>query len=409
MKIFAVGFDFKTAPLELRSRAFSKDSEFPNVIAPNCTEKVLVSTCNRSELYAIGAENEPENILKRWTEACGLEAEDLKAFRIYRDIDAISHLFRVVSGMESMVVGETQIGGQVKRSYEEGIRLGFVGSQFHRIFQKAFKVAKKIRAQTEVGRLAVSIPSIGVKLAENVLGNLSTKKVGILGLGEIGKVAAEYFGSTQPEKLFLYNRTRSVAEEIHLELQRENVSSEVVDSPEKIFREASVIVSAVDAVLIKAEDLKNLDRRGLPLFILDLSVPPSVESAEGTDLYVYGIDDLQKIASENTSLREQEVSKAEKILLPEAEQCLQSLHMSSVSEAFTRLSKKIEGLTESELRYLKTKLSHIPEEDWKEIEKMAFRLTSKLVQDPMMELRSQIQLTGENESLVQFFRNIFRI
>lgn len=409
MKVFCVGFDFRTAPLDLRAKAFSKDPQFGDLLAKECSEKVLLSTCNRSEIYALGGEIEARRVIERWSEFCNLTTEEQKAFRILSDAECLAHLFRVVSGMESMVVGEAQIGGQVKRAYEDAIRLKSVGSHFHRIFQRAFKVAKKIRAQTEVGRLAVSIPSIGVKLAESVLGSLSTRKIGIIGLGEIGKVSAEYFASTQPEKLLLYNRTRSVAEEIASELQRENVNAETVDSPDVILQQASVIVSAVDVVLIKEADLRRLDRRGQPLFILDLAVPPSVEKFELADIFLYGVDDLQKIAGENAILREQEVLKAEKIVLEEAEPCWRGLHLSSVSDTFSRLARKMEGLTADELKALKIKLAHLEKSDWDEIEKMAFRLTSKLVQDPMTELKSQIQIAGESESLIQFFRNIFRI
>jgi glutamyl-tRNA reductase len=409
MKVFSIGFDFRTAPLELRAKAFSRDPEFIQKIAAGISEKVMLSTCNRSEVYALADEDHSSAIIDKWASACKLTENEKKSFRVLEGRDCLSHLFRVVSGMESMVVGETQIAGQVKRAYEEGIRLGTVGSHFHRIFQRAFKVAKKVRAQTEVGRLAVSIPSIGVKLAESVLGNLVSKKIGILGLGEIGKVSAEYFGSTQPEKLYLYNRTRSVAEEFERELQKENVNAETVDSPEIILREASVIVSAVDAVLIRSDDLQKLDRRGVPLFILDLSVPPSVEKFQAADLFLYGVDDLQKIAQENTALREQEVIKAEKIIVAEAENCLQALQLSSVSETFSRLAAKMQTITDDELSHLKMRLGHLKREDWLEIEKMASRLTSKLVQDPMTELKSQIQIAGESESMIQFFRNIFRI
>ncbi|MDB5039184.1 MAG: glutamyl-tRNA reductase [Bacteriovoracaceae bacterium] len=412
MKLFTVGLDFKTASLELRAKAFSKDAEFAEILAPDCREKIILSTCNRSEIFGIAsAENAdlPEAIIDQWLQTSKLQKEERSAFRIYRDQECLSHLFRITAGMESMVVGETQIHGQVKRAYDDGIRLGNVGPQFHKIFQSAFKVAKKIRARTEVGRLAVSIPSIGVKLAEKVLGNLSSKVVGIIGLGEIGTIAAEYFGSIQPKKLFLYNRTKAVAEALHSRLEKEGVHSEVVDSPDSILKEADVIISAVDVLLVKSEDLLKRDREGLPLFVLDLSVPPSVERGTFENIFLYGIDDLQKVARENTSLREQEVTKAEEIIQAEAEKCWHGLRTSSISETFESLAQKVEKLTTEELRELRARLPSISEKEWAEIEKMAFRLTSKVVQDPMMELKSQIQVSGESESLIQFFRNIFRI
>lgn len=409
MKVFCIGLDFRTAPLELRAKVASKDPSMVDRLATNCAERLLLSTCNRSEVYGVGEESEISDIVQRWSETSGLREEERRAFQVLRDQECVAHLFRVVAGMESMVVGEAQINGQVKRAYEDGIRNRTVGSHFHRIFQRSFKVAKKIRAQTEVGRFAVSIPSIGVKLAESVLGSLSSRTVGIIGLGEIGRVAAEYFGSTQPEKLLLYNRTLSTALEIEGELQKEGVNAKVVQSYKAILKEASVIVSAVDTQLISERDLQSLDRRGNPLFVLDLAVPPSVEKVGLADVFMYGVDDLQKIAAENSQLREQEVVKAERMIQEEASHCWAGIQISSVNETFNRLAQKMESLTADELVELKKRLPHLKDGDWAEIEKMAIRLTSKWIQDPMTELKSQLQTAGESESLVQFFRNIFRI
>ena len=170
-------------------------------------------TCNRVELYGVGNEP-PEKVLNQWGKLLDLKEHEKQQFYIYESLEALDHLFRVTASLESMVIGETQITGQVKRAYEKSVQSGLVGPILHKCFQQAFKVAKRVRRETEVGRLAVSIPSIGVKLAEKVLGNLSNKTIAVLGLGEIGRNAAEHFATVQPQKLILYNRTRKVAEEV---------------------------------------------------------------------------------------------------------------------------------------------------------------------------------------------------
>jgi glutamyl-tRNA reductase len=311
--------------------------------------------------------------------------------------------------MESMVVGETQITGQIKRAYETASQKAWVGHNLHRCFQRAFKVAKRVRSETEVGRLAVSIPSIGVKLAEKVLGNLSSKTVAVLGLGEIGRIAAEHFQSLSPQKMYLYNRTFSKAQEFANNLSGKNIEVEVVPGVGHILHEADIIISAVDAVLLDNAKLKKLEARGKPTFILDLAVPASVGKHRANNLYYFGIDDLKKISDENNKLRSQEVLKAYALIESEVEDCWKTLSASSLSETFEKLAHKAQGLAENELNLLKAKLPDISDEDWGEIEKMAKRISQKCIQDPMRELKQHVQSSKDSEGIVAFFRNIFRI
>ncbi len=407
MTLKILGIDFTTAPLEVRAKAAPREEKFLEVLALDWPEKALLATCNRAEFIGIGDES-LDAVLNRWKDMANLEGADLPLFKKYTDQDALAHLFRVVSGMESMVVGETQIAGQVKKAYELAVKSGFAGPSLHKVFQCAFKAAKKIRAQTEVGRLQVSVPSIAVKLAEKVLGSLSSKSVAVLGLGDIGRVAAEYFGSVQPKHLYLYNRTRSVAVELSDKLQKEGIQSEIYDDLDSLILRADVIVSAASAMILDSEKIKAVDSRGLPIFVIDLSVPPSIEKIDVKDIFLYNIDDLKKISEENSALREQEVEKAEMIVQSEVRQCWSALQVANVSQTFDQLKKKVDTLKEAELVSLKSKLGGVSPEAWQEIEKMAARLSHKILQDPMIELRNQIE-AGSSESLLRFFRDIFRI
>ncbi len=408
MTLQVVGVDFRTSPLEIRGQLCVQILERLSRICPNWREKILVSTCNRVEIYGVGAED-GGRVIERWLKEVGLNEEHRKSFFVLENQDALAHLFRVSSSLESMVVGEAQILGQMKRAYEMAVERGTVGAVLHRCFQTAFKLAKRIRTQTDVGRLATSIPSIGVKLAERVIGDLSSKVVGILGLGEIGRVAAEHFGSVQPKKLYLYNRTRKVSEEFCEKLKAENIQSTVAETLDDILNHADVVVSAVDIKLLGNQELHGLARRGVPILILDLAVPSSVEKTEETPLFIYGVDDLKNIAEENNRLRGTELEKAQALIEEGVLSCWKTLSPASMSQTFSQLSEKIEKLTNQELVYLKSNLSHCPEADWKEIEKMAHRLSSKILQDPMLELKSLVETEEKSEDLLRFFRNLFRI
>lgn len=412
MSLFVISLDFHAANMDLRGRAVPQDPRVLNEILNPLSEKVWLSTCNRVEIYGVenqNVESSPYQRVETWIKLCRLDPEAAKAFQIHKGQDAYEHLFRVTASLESMVVGETQIQGQVKRAYDDAIAQKNVGVILHRAFQRAFKVSKKIRSQTEVGRLAVSIPSIGVKLAEKIVGNLDQQSVGILGLGEIGRTAAEHFASVQPKEIYLYNRTGSVAEDLAQRLKDQKVSASCLKSPQDLPTSVNILVSAADAPLISKDDLLKRDATGDSFFVLDLAVPSQIPSISLNHGYIFRIDDLQKIAEENSSLRRQELVRAEKMIEQEITQLMESENLKSLDETLRDVSQKTTLMTESELQALRLKLPHLSEADWKEIEKMARRLSSKVLQDPMVELKSLSKQGEESETLVQFFRSLFRI
>lgn len=415
MKIFAVGLDFKSAPLELRAKATCREKDFARGIAPDAQEYVWLSTCNRVDIFAVG-DVVPDSVLSRWVDRLGLSDQERKCFHIYEEEAALNYLFRVSSSLESMVVGEVQITGQLKRAYDESIKGGHVGPILHRCFQKAFKLNKRIRSQTEVGRLAVSMPSVAVKLAERILGSLTPRTIGVIGLGEIGRVAAEHFASVQPRKLLLYNRTVQVAEELAEKLKKESVNVAVVSSVDSLLNESDVIVSAADAVVVSSAQLQKLDKKSRDKFLVDLSVPPSIEIEDRSrqHLFIYSVDDLKKIADENNQLRQHEMQKANALVDDELASCWRAVQAMRISEGglqavIQSLSSKADQLTQSELDELRRRLPDLSPQQWEEIEKMARRLSSKLLQDPMGELRLKMESQEEPESWMKFFKELFRI
>jgi len=408
VKTFVISLNFERASLELRSRALPSSEEALQNLMGELQEKVWLSTCNRLELYAI-SDRDPKEHLSRWLKICGLSSEDAAHFDIYESEKMLLHLFRVMSSLASMVVGESQILGQVKRAYEEASHKGWVNTHLHKIFQRGFKVAKQVRSQTDVGRFAVSIPSIAVKLAEKVLGDLSRLRVGIIGLGEIGRNAAEHFSSVQPLEIMLYNRTETVADELASKLKAGAKNVSKASSLDELIASSDILVSAVDANLISEQHLRQLDSSRSLFLVFDLGVPASVPRLNLGQGFIYGIDDLRQIAEENNQIRRAELDRAEAFIQREAMKLVSLSDEHRIRQTLADLSKKAESLTQDEMKHLRLKLAHLPEKDWVEIEKMATRLRSKLLQDPVLELRSRTKSPEEGESFLDFFRSLFRV
>jgi len=408
VKYWVCGVDFKTASLDERVEAsrWILNSEVDTRIRRECDESLILSTCNRVELYAC-SHTDP----KSWIfESSGMSEVLISKFYFHYERAALEHLFRVGSSLEAMVLGETQITGQVRRAYLQACEQSRVQSQLHRFFQEAFRVAKRVRTETEVGQFAVSIPSIGVKLAEKVLGDLSQKNIGILGLGEIGQAAAEHFASVQPKKLLLYNRTQTVAETLRDKMQEEGMAVEVLSKPEDIVSRADALILATSEPILSEQDWNRLlSKTGTTLFILDLAVPPTIRSAYGSNSFLYYVDDLKRIAQDNTRLREQELGRAHLLVAEEVQKTWRAYESTSIDEIFKLLNEKVEQLRVRELKELKSRLSEITEKDWTEIEKMSRRLSSKILQDPIIELKARVSEKEEGDHWTNAFKKLFKI
>lgn len=407
MKLWVLSLNFKHADLDTRAKACLQSEDQIAELTAGLEEYVWLSTCNRLELYGT-ADITFDEVLLRWLKIAGLDEEHSSKFQTLSDLHALTHLFRVTASLESMVLGENQIHGQVKKAYLAAQEKSSLGPVLHRCFQAAFRASKRIKSETEVGQFTVSVPSVGVKLAQKLLGSFQDKTVGIIGTGEIGRVAAEHFGSIGPKKLLLHNRTRGVAEEFAKKLKIECVPAEVVDL-EDLLEQSHIIVSAVSTLILGEPELQMLEGKNFPPFILDLSVPPSVANRKSEKLFIYRVDDLQRIANENSKLRQQELERASVIVFEEAEKCWRSFESVSLGQTFERLSEKVSLIRDKEIQALRRRLPHLSEKDWFEIEKMSERLSEKIVQDPVIELRLRLEADAQKETWLHFFRNMFRI
>jgi glutamyl-tRNA reductase len=323
MTIIALGINHKTASVELRERvAFSPDQledalkQLGNI--PGVKEAVVVSTCNRTELYCSLETRQSQALLCWLADFHQLLLTDLEGHVYqYWDVDAIKHLMRVAVGLDSLVLGEPQILGQIKQAYANAKQAGRVSALFERLFQKCFSMAKQVRTETDIGASAVSVAYAAVNLAKHIYGNLEPTRVLLIGAGETIELVARHLYQNGCKNMTVANRTVSRAQKLAEEFNANIVSLSRV--PESLV-EADIVISSTASTLpiigkgMVEQALKA--RRYKPMLLIDIAVPRDVESqvADLNDAYLYSVDDLQEIVNQNMESRERAAQDAEYII-----------------------------------------------------------------------------------------------
>jgi glutamyl-tRNA reductase len=319
MNLFCVGLSHHTTNVETRE-CFAGNAETDCVLRRSgCAEALLLSTCNRVEVYAAAQTRVPTEDIARCLrgEMESRNLEETSAFYRYEGAECALHLFRVAAGLDSMVVGETEILGQAKKAYESARKSGAAGPYLHRLFQRAFRVAKQVRTHTEISRGAVSVGSVAVDLAEKIFGDLAKCKALVLGAGETSERTARALVSRGVSDLRVSNRSGERAENLAQLVGARAVPFQ--EWPEQC-REIDILITSTSSgvPLLGKDNLVPMlrDRVDRPLFIIDIAVPrdadPEVNQLEG--VYLYDIDSLQSIAEQSLVLRRQQVAAAEGII-----------------------------------------------------------------------------------------------
>lgn len=329
MGFLVLGLNHNSAPLEVREKVAFSQSKIQASLReliryPFVEECLILSTCNRVEVYVISEDSQQalSSIRKFLTYHHNLKDWIAQYLYFYENQEAIRHLFRVVSSLDSMIVGENQIVSQVKQAYLDAVSAGTVDKQFHLIFQTALRVAKKVRTQTEIGKGAVSVSSAGVELAKKVLKGLEGKSILVIGAGKIGELTVRNLAQRGIRMVLVANRTYSRAVELARIFNGKAIS--FAQLPQAL-KEVDIVISSTSAphcILRKKDVLPILRRRTCkPLFIIDLGVPRNVEQeiSEIEGVYLYNIDDLEKISQLNRKERMKEALRAEEIVSREAE------------------------------------------------------------------------------------------
>jgi glutamyl-tRNA reductase len=322
MKLFVTGLSFKTAPVEVREKLAVRPSLLPCCgcrikLAAGLAEVVLVSTCNRVEVYGATPAWVQGRVFRIFQQLCpGLDVTPY--VYVKEGAAAVEHLFAVASGLDSMVIGETEITGQVKNAYQAAQQAGLTGRGLNRLFQTALQVAKEVRTRTGIGRGATSVGSVAVELAEKIFsGDLSDKTVMILGAGKMGEACVRHLAKGGTRSVLVANRSPERARTLAAEFGGRALS---FDERLAAMTEADIVVSSTGspAPVLHRDEIAGILplRSGRPLVLIDIAVPrdiaPDVEELE--NVYLYNIDHLEAMARENSRIREQELSKCREII-----------------------------------------------------------------------------------------------
>ena len=402
MSLFVLGINHQTAPVSLRERvAFSGDA-IPAALAalrglPSVHEVALLSTCNRTELYAV---TDDDGIaLADWLATHPDDAGDLHAY-LYKhaNADAVRHLFRVATGLDSLVLGEPQILGQVKEAWATARASGSLGNQLDRLFQQAFATAKRARTDTRIGANPVSVASTAVRLAQESFARLEDSTVLLIGAGETIELAARHLVQAKTKRLLVANRTLAHAQDL---ATRHGGYALALTELDRHLAEADVVISATaarDPILHKAQVATALaSRRHRPMLLLDLAVPRDVASdvAELKDIFLYTVDDLERAIEDNRRSRREAANEAEAIVELQVARFVETVGASTRTEPLKRLRAHGEAAKSEALAKAKQQLAS-GENPNAVLDFLAHTLTNRLLHAPTVALR-EAALTGNAE------------
>jgi glutamyl-tRNA reductase len=402
MSLFVLGINHQTAPVSLRERvAFASDA-IPAALdalrgLPSVHEVALLSTCNRTELYAVA--DDDGIALADWLATHPDDAGDLHAY-LYKhaEADAVRHLFRVATGLDSLVLGEPQILGQVKDAWATARVSGSLGNQLDRLFQQAFATAKRARTDTRIGANPVSVASTAVRLAQESFARLEDSTVLLIGAGETIELAARHLVQAKTKRLLIANRTLAHAQDL---ATRHGGYALALTELDRHLAEADVVISATaarDPVLHKPQVATALaSRRHRPMLLLDLAVPRDIASdvAELKDIFLYTVDDLERAIEDNRRSRREAANEAEAIVELQVARYVETLGASTRTEPLKRLRAHGEAAKSEALAKAKQQLASGENPD-AVLDFLAHTLTNKLLHAPTIALR-EAALTGNAE------------
>lgn len=387
MQIVVVGASHKTMPIELREKlavAKTKLIETLKELNRYIKEIVILSTCNRVEIYT--ATIDAKETIDRIKQYYQLD----EYLYVYQDEDAIRHLFNVTSSLDSMVVGEPQILGQVKEAYEQARSINVVGPYLNNLFQKALLVGKRVRNQTGIGKGAVSISFAAIELAKKIFGKLEGKKVLIIGAGKMSEETAKHLLSNKVSTIFTANRTYEKSVEVARKFSGKAIEfNEIIN----ILPEIDIVMSSTSAphLIIKKKDVQTLmpRRKHKPIFFIDIAIPRDIDPEIGKidGIYLYNIDDLQTVVSSNIKQREKEIKKCSLIIEKETKEFCHWLNFRQLTPVISSLKEKLESIRQEELEKVFSKEKNISQEEKERLELLAGKLTDRFFKEPIITLK----------------------
>lgn len=417
MNILVIGLNHKTAPIEVREKvAFdgTKLEEAINALKKSnaVKENIILSTCNRVEIYAgVSDIDSGTESIKSFISDFHKVPRDLldKSLYLHKGTEAIRHMYRVASSLDSMIVGEPQILGQLKDAYETALKNKTTGVVLNKLMRKSVSVAKRIRTETKIAESAVSISFAAVELAKKIFDDLPTKSFMLIGAGEMAELAARHLINCGVKDVFITNRTMARAEELALEFHGNVIPFE--NFVQELLHTDIVICStgAPHYILLKEQVHKTMkERKQKPMFIIDISVPRNIDPQinDLDNVYLYDVDSLQGIVETNIQERAKEAEKAEQIVDEEIVSFLKWHASLAATPTVVALRSKAEEIRKMEFEKTLKKLGPMEEEKIKAIEYLTISIVNKLIHPPTVALKSE---NNGKEEMMDVIRKLFQL
>ena len=425
MKLLLTGISHKTAPVHLREKLAIGENVLPDALHElqnlGASEAVILSTCNRVEIALTAPDHEDpsaviDHFLRAWK---GSEhAFDGHLYRLHSR-DAILHLFRVAASLDSMVVGEPQILGQLKSAYAVARTEGTVGGLLEQVMTRSFSVAKRVRTETGIGHMAVSVSYAAVELARNIFGSLKGSLKGhsvmIIGSGKMGELAAKHLHRSGARRIFVTNRTWERAQEMAATFQGQAVEYSNFIS---MLHEADIIIASSGAphYILNREDMQRVitARKNKPMFLIDIAVPrnidPAVNDIEG--VFLYDVDDLEGVVNANIKERSKQAEQAEAIVLHEVERMMSRLKIEEVTPTIVSLQEQLENIRAAEVARALRRMPTLPPEQQQlvtaQIEAMTKSIVNKIAHGPISAIRRNAG-QPDGEHIIDAVRKVFHL
>lgn len=419
MKLLITGLNHKTAPIEVRERLAFEEKALPDALdrlrrQPGLIEGMILSTCNRVEVAVTAEEdtNAEAAVEQFLAEARSIERSWVTPYLYRHDgSDAIRHLFRVASSLDSMVVGEPQILGQLKSAYALAKDRGTVNGFLDLLLTRAFNVAKRVRSETEIGENAVSVSYAAVELAKDIFGSLQGKRVLLIGAGEMAESAARHLRRAGVSEIVVANRTRERSEALAEAFQGRVIDYDAFPS---VLREMDILLvsSAAPHYVVTREQMQAVLglRRNRPMFLIDISVPRNIEPNvnEIDNVFLYDIDDLGKVVHSNLQGRIEMAEQAEEIIREEVERMMHRLKTREVAPTIISLQEQLERVRAAEVEKMRAKLGSLSPQQEEAVEAITRGIINKIAHGPIAELHRQAA-APEGAGLITVIRKLFRL
>ncbi|WP_088007262.1 glutamyl-tRNA reductase [Indiicoccus explosivorum] len=419
MHTIVVGLNFRTAPVAIREKLSFSESGIPDAMQllqeqKSILENVIVSTCNRTEIYAVVDQvHTGRYYIKDFlSKHFGLPQEDFSPYLfVYEGDGAVEHLFRVAAGLDSMVLGETQILGQVRSSFLAGQNFGTTGTVFNQLFKQAITFAKRAHAETAIGENAVSVSYAAVELGKKIFGSLKNKRVVILGAGKMGELAIQNLQGSGAKDITVINRTLSKAEEVAAKFDGK---AKPLQELQCALLEADILISSTGAkdYVIDADMMALVEklRKGKPLFAVDIAVPRDIDPAIGdlSNMFLYDIDDLQGIVDANLAERERAAGEIRLMIEKEIVQFGEWLSTLGVVPVISALRGKALAIQAETMASIENKMPDLTDRERKILSKHTKSIINQLLKEPILQAKEMAASPKSREQL-DLFQQIFGI